>query len=184
VNTIQTAILAVGVWFLSNWSWNALMGDGSGGAGGAGGDSAAGDGGDGTGGAGGAGTGGAGGAGASADYAALAAAVQALADGVTLPNIKTAVKAVSAGTTELVPYESGKRITVLAYAITASGTMSATFKSGSSALWRMDLSAAAGNSGANLSTAWPGYLFACDGSTSLSVTTDSAAIVCVTYWME
>lgn len=155
-------------------------GSGSGGAGGSGSGSGAGSGSGGAGGAGGTGTGGVG------DYSSLAAAIQALAAGVRLPNIQTVSMAVSSGVTALVPGLGGKRTCVLAYAVTATGAVSTTWKDGASygGLWQMDLDVASGNSGANLATAWPGYLFATSSGNALNVETDGNAQVCVSYWQE
>lgn len=132
------------------------------------------------------GAGGAGGAGAGGDYTALAAAIMALAAGVQLPNIQSVTKSVTTGTTELVPSSSGFLTRVLAYTISASGTCSGKWRSGSSPidLWRIDLSAPAGNSGANLATAWPGFLFSTAPNDALNIVTDSSAVVSVTYWLE
>lgn len=157
-----------------------LTGGGTGGAGGSGSGS-----GSGTGGAGGAGGSGGTGGGVG-DYTALAAAINALAAGVALPNVRTVSKAVSAGTTELVAGEGGKRVCVVAYCATGSGTVNVRFRSTLSAgdLWAIALAAVAGNSGANLSTAWPCYLFASQPAEGIAVNVDSAATVAITYWQE
>ena len=140
---------------------------------------------DASGGAGGFGSGGAGGSGGG-DYAALAAAIAALAAGVALPNIKSVSMTVASGTTELVPALGGKRVCVLAYVVSAAGTVYTAWRDGSASadLWRVSLDSPAGNSGANLSTSWPGYLFATSGGNALNVATNGAAVVAVTYWLE
>lgn len=162
-------------------------GDGTGGSGsgGAGGSGSGGGGVGGSGGSGGAG-GGAGGGGGVGDYSSLAAAIMALAAGVRLPNIQSVSRTVASGTTQLVAGQGGKRVCVLAYGMTASGAVSVGFKDGSATtdLWRMALDTPAGNSGANLVTAWPGYLFATSGGNALAVQTTGAAVVSVTYWQE
>lgn len=185
MKTLQTALIAVAVWIASNWAWERFNGDGAG----ANGDGSGGDGsGSGAGGAGGSGSGsgagGAGGAGAGGDYAALAAAIELLAAGVRLPNIRTASLTLAAGTTELVAGEGGKRVCVLAYILTGSGAINASFKSAASVLWALGLDVSSGKSGANLATSWPAFLFATDGGAALSVTTDAACVVTVTYWLE
>lgn len=189
-DTVKGLIVGVAIWALGNFAWEkwgreffGLTGaNGAGGAGGAG-SGAGGAGGDG---AGGVGVGGAGGAGGSMDAAALAAAIQALADGVALPNLRTACVSASAGTTELVAGEGGKRVCVFGYAVTGAGTYSAKFKTGGATanLWRVDLSAAAGNTGANVATNWPTYLFATNPGDALNINLDSAAVVSVAYWQE
>lgn len=118
------------------------------------------------------------------DYSALAAAISALAAGVALPNILTVQKTISTGTTELVAAESGKRVCVLAYSVSATGAATVLFRTAGTSIWRVDLDAPAGKSGANLATAWPGYLFAGAGSQNLEANTTAAAEAAVTYWME
>lgn len=134
------------------------------------------------------GAGGAGGAGGggSTDYAALAAAIQALADGTQLPNIQSVTISGSAGSNQVVAGEGGKALRVLAYAVTTAGANNARFRSGASTvdLWRVDLDAPAGKSGANLATAFPSYLFSTASGDALSITLDGAASVSVTYWQE
>lgn len=152
---------------------------GAGGAGSAGG----------AGGAGGIGIGGAGGAGgsismAAPDYSSLAAAISALAAGVALPNIQSAVKVAAAGDTELVAATGGKRICVLAYTITGTGAFVATFQSAGSDLWKQEFDSPAGASGANLATAWPGFLFASGSGQNLSINLTGPATVSITYWQE
>ncbi len=166
-----------------------VMGTDSSATGGAGGAGTGGNGlgGDGSGfGYGGAGGAGMGGAGGSMDAAALAAAIAALAAGVELPNIQSFTKACTTGTNELVASTSGQRVCVFAYAITAPGTVSGKFRSGgaSTQLWQIDLNAPAGNSGANLATAWPGYIFATAAGDALNINVDAAATVSVAYWKE
>lgn len=156
---------------------------GTGGAGGAGGAGT----GAGTGGAGGAGSGGAGGAGGGVtDYSSLAAAINALAVGVRLPNIQTVSVTLASGTTQLVAGEGGRRVCVFAYALTAAGTVSAAWRDGGASgnLWKMALDTPSGNSGANLATAWPGYLFATSSGNALNAVTDGAAELSVAYWTE
>lgn len=118
------------------------------------------------------------------DYSALAAAIQALAAGVQLPNIVTVESTVSAGTTEIVAGTGGKRICVLAFSATSAGATVLRFLSQGSGLWRIGMDAPAGKSGANLSTAWPSYLFATPGGGNLQVETQQPAEISVTYWME
>ena len=183
---LRAVLVGVVVFIASSWAWDKwgrawLLGAGTGSAG------------SGTGGAGGSGsgTGGAGGSGGSggsggADYAALAAAIQALANGVKLPNIQTAVKTCASGNNELVAGQGGKRLCVLAYAISGAGTITGKWRSGNSTtnLWEIDLNAITGNSGANLATSWPAYLFATASADSLVVNVDAACAVSVTYWQE
>lgn len=119
--------------------------------------------------------------------AALAAAIQALAAGVAVPNIRTVTLAPSgAGTLEAVAGESGKRVCVLAYGAMAAGACSITLRSGAdpAARWRLDLDSPAGNSGANLATAWPGFLLATEPGDALNLDTTGAAVVSLTYWQE
>jgi hypothetical protein len=118
------------------------------------------------------------------DYSALAAAIQALAAGVQLPNIVTVETTVPNGTTEIVAGTGGKRICVLAFSATSAGATVVQFLSQGSGLWRIGLDAPAGKSGANLSTAWPSYLFATPGGGNLQVKTQQSAEISVTYWME
>jgi hypothetical protein len=125
------------------------------------------------------------GSGSGADYAALAAAIQALAAGVALPNIQTWQGVVPAGPAqEIVAGVGGKRICVLAFSATCSGASTVRFSSEGIGLWQVALDAPAGKSGANLATAWPGYLFAGSAGGNLAVQTDQAASVSVTYWQE
>jgi hypothetical protein len=137
--------------------------------------------------------GGAGGAGGSAtansgsgaaDYAALAAAIQALAAGVQAPAFRTVATAVPAGTTEIVAAEGGRRIRVLAFSVTSAGANNVRWLSGGLPVWQLGLDAPAGSSGANLATAWPGYLWTSDAGANLAIETTAAAQVSVTYWME
>jgi hypothetical protein len=118
------------------------------------------------------------------DYSALAAAIQALAAGVQLPNIVTVETTVPNGTTEIVAGTGGKRICVLAFSATSAGATVVRFLSQGSGLWRIGLDAPAGKSGANLSTAWPSYLFATPGGGNLQVETQQSTEISVTYWME
>lgn len=123
--------------------------------------------------------------GSGVDYAALAAAIQALANGVRLPNIQTVTrKGGSSGTFELVPGLGGKRVVVMAISVMSSGARSADFQAGGVNLWRIDLDAPAGNSGANLAVSWPAYLFATNSGEALEITLNGAATVSVTYWTE
>lgn len=143
----------------------------------------------GAGGSGGSGAGGTGGAGGSGDvgagYGDLAAAIRALAAGVALPNIQTAtLRAASAGTSELVAGVGGRRVCVLAVSAMAPGARSIDFRTGDVMAWRMDLDAPAGNSGANLATSWPGYLFAGNLGENLNVVLSGSAVISVTYWSE
>jgi hypothetical protein len=173
-------------WVLGNLLWDKLKPyisseAGAGGAGGAGGAA-----GSALGGAGGAGAAGGSSGGGSFDGGALAAAIQALAAGVALPNIKTAVYSCASGDNAVIAGEGGKRVCVFAYAITASGAPAVKFRSGGAAsdLWEIDLDAPAGKSGANLSTAWPGYLFATASGDGLTLNVSAAAVVAVSYWQE
>lgn len=118
------------------------------------------------------------------DYSALAAAISALAAGVQLPNILSLQKTISTGTTELVPATGGQRVCVLAISATATGTATVKFGSNGVSLWRVDLDAPAGKSGANLATAWPGFLFAGAAGANLEVDTTAAAEISITYWTE
>lgn len=118
------------------------------------------------------------------DYSALAAAISALAAGVALPNILTVQQTVSAGVTELVAATGGRRVCVLAFSVTASGTATVKFGTGGVSLWRVDLDAPAGKSGANLATAWPGFLFAGAAGQNLEVDSTAAAELAITYWTE
>ena len=167
-------------WLLGNWLWHVLRGRAQAGApaeaqaGSAAGASA-----------GPGGSGSSGGSGSGADYAALAAAIQALAAGVALPNIQTWQGTVSAGPAqEIVAGVGGKKICVLAFSATCSGASVVRFSSAGIGLWQVALDAPAGKSGANLATAWPGYLFAGSAGGNLAVQTDQAASVSVTYWQE
>lgn len=144
----------------------------------------------GAGGAGGTG-GGAGGAGGTGggigDVTALAAAIQALADGVAMPPIRSvSVNAAAAGSPQLIAGISGSRICVVAYAVTAAGACNVNFRStlASSSTWEIDLDATAGKSGANLVTGWPSYIFALDGNDGLTVDLTNAATVSVSYYLE
>jgi hypothetical protein len=175
---VKTVIqIAIG-WFLGQWLWNLLhrSGQASAPAEGQAGSAAGGSG----------GSGGSGGPGDSgADYAALAAAIQALATGVALPNIQTWQGVVPAGPAqEIIAGVGGKRICVLAFSATCSGASTVRFSSEGIGLWQLALDAPAGKSGANLATAWPGYLFAGSAGGNLAVQTDQAASVSVTYWQE
>lgn len=176
--------IAVG-WFIGNWLWDVLRGRAQTGAPSqAHAQAAAAAGGSGS--SGGGGSGGYGGSGGSGpDYSALAAAIQALAAGVALPNIQTWQGVVPAGAPqEIVAGIGGKRICVLAFSATCSGASTVQFSSAGIGLWQVALDAPAGKSGANLATAWPGYLFAGSAGGNLSVQTDQAASVSVTYWQE
>lgn len=177
---------------LTYWLWEKYLrpvlieGEaGDGGAGGASGNLSA-IGGEGGAGGGAGGAGGAGGSGSGGDYAALAAAINALAAGTALPNIQAVTLTVASGTTELVAGQGNKRVCVLAYCVSGAGTPTTRFRSGSSVanLWGIDLSAPSGNSGANLATSWPGYLFATNGGDALNVNVTAPATVSVTYWTE
>ena len=187
---IRTAVIVVALWAATNWAWDKwgrawFAGDStaSGGAGGAGGSGGAG-------GAGGSGSGdsGAGGGGSYSgpDYAALADAIQALANGTRLPNIQTVVITGASGDNTILAGEGGKVTRVMAYAVSGAGTVTAKFRSGNQArnLWELDLSAPAGNSGGNLATAWPSFLFHAEPGEDLKINLDSAAAVAVTYWRE
>lgn len=127
---------------------------------------------------------GGGGGGGSADYSSLAAAIQALAAGVQLPNIQSVRKDANAGDTELVAATGGQRVCVLAYSITGTGSFTASFRSGGADLWKQVFDAPAGASGANLATAWPGFLFAGATGQNLSINLTGPATVSVTYWQE
>jgi hypothetical protein len=163
---------------------------GAGGSGGSGSDGSGGsgsDGGDGSGSGGAGGAGGAGGSGGAGDTAALAAAINRLADGTELPPIRTVtVVNAAAGATQLLAGVPGKRICVLAYAATAAGACSVEWRStlASTPLWQLELNAAAGNSGANLSTSWPAYLFAAEGNDGLTLDLTNTATASVTYFLE
>jgi hypothetical protein len=192
-DTLKGLIVGVALWALGNYAWEKWGREffgltGANGTGGAGGDGtgAGGAGGAGVGGAGVGGAGGAGGDGGVMSTAQLAAAIQALADGVALPNLRTATVSASAGTTELVLGEGGKRVCVYGYAVTGAGAFSAKFKSGGSTsnLWRVDLNALTGNTGANVATAWPTYLFATNAADALKIELDSAAVISIAYWQE
>ena len=133
-------------------------------------------------------TGGAGGASYSeTDMSGLAAAVDRLTEGVRLPNIRSqSYDATGATSVELIAGEAGKRICVLAYAVSGPGSNDAAFRSGSQTtnLWKVDLDVPVGNSGANLATAWPGFLFATNPGEDLTIAVTAACSVSVTYWME
>jgi hypothetical protein len=118
------------------------------------------------------------------DTSALAEAVAALARGVQVPALKTATATVSAGTTELVAAEGGKTIRVLAYAVTGPGSLTFRFLSNGTPIWALALDVPAGNSGANLSAAWPAYLMSSDQSGNLQCQSSGNATVSVTYWVE
>jgi hypothetical protein len=184
VVTVVAGILTYLLW--EKWGRSYFLGVDATGAGAGG--STSGSGGEGGGGGSGGegGAGGAGGSGAIGDYSSLAAAINALAAGVQLPNIKSAVKSCIAGTNEVVPYLAGQRVCVLAYGISGSGTITGKFRSGgqTSNLWEIDLSAPSGNSGANLATAWPGYMFATASNDPLAFNTDNPCVVSVSYWQE
>lgn len=121
---------------------------------------------------------------AAPDYSALAAAILALARGVEVPNLVTVSQAVAAGTTELVAGIGGYRTCVLAYGVASSGANTIRFLAGGAEAWRVALDAPAGISGANLTTAYPSYLFAGGGAEAVAVETDGAAHVSITYWQE
>ena len=178
-DSIKTAVVVVGVWALSNWAWDkwgrdlakewgltSLLssGDSAGSSGGSGGSSVS----------------------SGSDYGALASAIAALAAGVQLPNIQTATVTCAAGNNELVASEGGKRACVLAFSAMGAGANSINFRSGNNPtnLWGVSLDSPAGNSGANLATAWPGYLFATSGSDALVANVSAAAVISVTYWKE
>lgn len=118
---------------------------------------------------------------AAPDLSPVVAAIQALG---AVPNLQTASRSLSTGTTELVASEGGKRLRVLAYAFTTSGTNTAIFRTGGREQWRLALDAPAGNTGANCATAWPSYLFTGDAGENLDVQVTAACHVSVTYWME
>lgn len=184
-DSIKTAVAVVAVWALSNWAWDkwgrawaqslgivpaAGAGAGAGASGGAAGGSAS----------------SSSSSSSASDYAALAAAIAALAAGVQLPNIESKSLDCTTGDNELVAGEGGKRICVLAYGITAAGAPTVNFRSGNNPAnrWRVALDSPAGNSGANMATSWPGYLFATDANDKLNLNTSSAATVAVTFWRE
>lgn len=100
------------------------------------------------------------------------------------PNILSIGKSVSSGTTELVASEGGKRITVLAYSITTSGSNAVEFRSNGATIWRQTFDAAAGKTGANLATSFPTRLFAGVASGNLEINTTNTADVSVTYFLE
>lgn len=187
-DTFKTIVLAV----LGGLIIHYLVGEPKAKAGAAGGSGAAG----GAGGAGGAGagSGGAGGAGGAGgtgggigDVTALAAAIQALADGLEMPPIRSVSQNVTgAASPQLIAAVPGKKICVVGYAITAAGAVNANFRStlASTASWEIDLDAAAGKSGANLVTGWPSYIFACNGNDGLTVDLTGAAAVSVSYFLE
>jgi len=104
---------------------------------------------------------------------------------VTTPTLLSSVTVVASGANTLVAASPGQKIYVMAYAITAAGTMSSKFRSGAVAtdIWRIDLSVSTGNSGANLSTTYPSYLFSTTAGEALSLNADGAAIVSVSYWL-
>jgi hypothetical protein len=144
-------------------------------------------GGGGAGGAGGAGGSGIGSGGGIGDVTALAAAIQALANGVAMPPIRSvSVANAAAGSTQLIAGISGKRICVLGYAITSAGTCNANFRStlASSPVWEIDLDSASGKSGANLVTAWPSYIFTAEGNDGLTVELTNNATVSISYFLE
>lgn len=192
MKAIKYIVAGVALWAVSNWAWDkygakvlelAGLGPASGGSGGSG-DAGAASGGS-TGGAG--GSGGSGGSGGLMDASSLAAAIQALANGVQVPAILTAQATISAaGTTALLPATSGRRYCVLGYYMAGPSIVNANFRSGSSAtnLWRLTTSTPAGNSGANLATAWPGYLFSTQPGEALNFVTDAACDVSISYWSE
>lgn len=180
--------VALALWFLSNRGWRLLFGGSA--TDGAGGTSTSGSG---SGSAGGLTIGAdggvyevSGGAGGSSNYAELAAAIAALAAGTRLPNIQSKTIAGVSGSNVIIAGEGGKAVRVLAYAVTSSGANNARFRSGGAVtdLWRVDLDAPAGKSGANLATAWPGYLFSSNPGDALNIQLDGAASVSVTYWQE
>lgn len=100
------------------------------------------------------------------------------------PNIVSLGRNVSAGTTEIIAAEGGKRITVLAYSITTAGTNDVEFRSNGATLWRQTFDAAAGKTGANLATAFPTRLFAAPSSGNLEINASAACDVSVTYFLE
>lgn len=147
------------------------------------------DGAGGTGGAGGAGgIGGAGGAGSVIGMGDVAAAIERLAAGVTVPNFRTEWKQLTAsGRQVVVPAESSKSIKVLSYVVTTPSDSSDNiqFWSGTSArLWPLRMTPVAGTLGANLATGWPSYLFKTSIGEGLEITTDAPCTVAVTYWSE
>lgn len=163
------------------WLWNQLSGqrtsdaDGTGGPGGAGG----------AGGSALGGAGGAGGAGGTFDGSALAAALDAIAAGVAVPGMYTALAVVSAGVTELVTAQPGKVIRVFGYSLSTAVAANVIFEGTSGAdLWRVDLEAVAGKTGANLALPWPSFVFSTTGGEGLQINTTGAATVAVAYWLE
>lgn len=133
------------------------------------------------------GIGGIGGKGGVGDLSALAAAIQALADGLEMPPIRTvSIGSIAAGSTQLIAGISGKRICVVGYAVTASGTCNCNFRStlASTPAWEIDTDVATGRSGANMVTAWPSYIFTTEGNDGLTVDLTNTATVSVSYFLE
>jgi len=118
----------------------------------------------------------------------VAAALQAIAQGVQIPNIQTETAELAAGTTAVVAGEMGKRIHVLAFSVVSNSPSAGacTFWSGTATrLWRTQTANAGTNTvGANLATAWPGHLFVTGDSEDLRVEVADTTLVTVTYWKE
>ncbi len=134
------------------------------------------------------GVGGAGGAGGSLiSLADLAAAIDRLAAGVQVPEFKTKVVTVAAGTSLVIPFESGKVSKVFAYAVTTTDGSSAScaFWSGTARkIWDLKLTPVAGSTGANLAVSWPSCIFASNIGEDINIVTAAAATVSVAYWTE
>jgi hypothetical protein len=115
------------------------------------------------------------------DLSSMTSAIAMLAKA---PNIQTYQGTVPAGTTEIIPPIGGKRACIMAFSATCAGASVIRFQSQGKPLWTLGLDVAAGKSGANLSTAWPAYLFASAAGGNLEVKTDQSAEISVAYWQE
>jgi hypothetical protein len=104
---------------------------------------------------------------------------------VTTPTLLSVTVAVVSGLNTIVATSPGQKVYVEAYAVTGAGTFTAQFRSGAVAtnLWQLSLDAAAGNSGANLSTTYPSYLFSTTAGEALSLNSNANGTVSVTYWL-
>lgn len=120
--------------------------------------------------------------------AQVAAALQAIAAGIRIPNIQTETAALAAGTTVVVDGQMGKRIYVLAFSVVSNAAAAAecAFWSGTTErVWRTQTAPSGTSSnGANLATAWPSWLMVCADAEDLRIQVADTTLVSVTYWRE
>jgi hypothetical protein len=110
------------------------------------------------------------------------------AGGTGMVTLKTATGTFStSGDHNIIAAVAGKKLRVVSYSITTTGTtaMVCTFKSGTTELWKLILQAPSGAAvGANLSTQAPYHLFETGAGVALNLNTDQAQQVAwsVTYY--